>query len=297
MENNSFESACKHLGETLLDTRKSLGLSQKKLADGICSQSMISSIENGEYVPNAILLAQICKKLNISIDNTLLMNYMEINRLDEFNKNVKTLCNEHQYEELLDFMNESNILESIYRNEDYQVYYYYYGCAMYQVSNDINLAKRYLQMALDYTYLSKAKNKYVTPTEILLFGCLGVINIDLRKTDLSLSYFQNGYDYIENNKVTCLDENMLSFFYQYGFSLMKIGKIVEAEVIISKGISFAKDMKSHYMLSNLFFLLYKCYQHLKDNLKADEAFTSFKVMNKVFNDQIYLDHNDFSTDI
>ena len=52
------------IGFLIKGTRKKLGISQRDLADGICSQPMISSIERGDYIPNAILFMQLCGRLN-----------------------------------------------------------------------------------------------------------------------------------------------------------------------------------------------------------------------------------------
>jgi len=41
-----------------------MGLSQKDLCEGICSQGMLSLIEQNKHVPNATLLSKICLKLN-----------------------------------------------------------------------------------------------------------------------------------------------------------------------------------------------------------------------------------------
>ncbi|WP_054691085.1 helix-turn-helix domain-containing protein [Fructilactobacillus florum] len=80
------ENAAKILGNNIMIERKNRGLSQYELADGICSQSMISSIEKGHYVPNSILLAQLCNKLGISIHNAMLNNFFEIGESRENTK-------------------------------------------------------------------------------------------------------------------------------------------------------------------------------------------------------------------
>lgn len=285
--NTNINNIATTLGDTIQNERKIQRLTQSKLADGICSQSMISSIEKGDYIPNAILLSQICSKLNISVDNALLMNYLEIDQLNSFNKYVKKLCKAHQYEELLDYMNESDALNLIIRNEDFQTYYYYYGVATYQATSNVTLAKRYIQMALDYTYVSEVKNIYVTPTELLLFSSLGIAYTDLNKPDLALNYFDKAINYITNNKITHYDENINSIFYQYSYSLMKMNNVENAISTIISGVNFAKSFDSHYMISNMFFLLHKCYKLINNNELANDALNSHNVMDKLFKNPIY----------
>jgi len=41
------------LGKIIPELRKSLGLTQKQLAESICTQALISRIERGEVMPSA----------------------------------------------------------------------------------------------------------------------------------------------------------------------------------------------------------------------------------------------------
>lgn len=61
MDNFVFRSKIKNV-------RKERNMSQKDLANGLCTQGLISKIETGDVIPNAILLKDICVKLTVSID-------------------------------------------------------------------------------------------------------------------------------------------------------------------------------------------------------------------------------------
>lgn len=52
------------IGHTIRSSRKQLGLSQEDLAQGVCSQSMISLFENGQQLPMPDVLELIAQKLN-----------------------------------------------------------------------------------------------------------------------------------------------------------------------------------------------------------------------------------------
>lgn len=81
------------LGQRIALERRAQHLSQKQLAADICSQPMISQIEKGTYIPNAILLAKICQRLHLSITNDLLHDYLVIDSLPEFAPTIQALCN------------------------------------------------------------------------------------------------------------------------------------------------------------------------------------------------------------
>lgn len=94
----------KNLGTVLKELRKKRGMTQKQLAEGICAQSMLSAIENDVYIPNAILLVNLAKRLKVDLNEISLATNFEISANEEFNQNVNKLCNSHQYIELLEFL-------------------------------------------------------------------------------------------------------------------------------------------------------------------------------------------------
>ncbi|APX72798.1 helix-turn-helix domain-containing protein [Companilactobacillus allii] len=57
------------LGKVIQTQRKKLNLSQTELADGICTQAIISKIENQNISPSISVLISICQKLNLTLDN------------------------------------------------------------------------------------------------------------------------------------------------------------------------------------------------------------------------------------
>jgi len=57
------------LGKIIQDQRKKLNLSQAELADGICTQAIISKIENQNISPSTTVLISICQKLHLTLDN------------------------------------------------------------------------------------------------------------------------------------------------------------------------------------------------------------------------------------
>lgn len=52
-----------------IETRKSMGLSQMELADGICTQATLSRFENNGKVPNLKILIQLCNRLNLTLSD------------------------------------------------------------------------------------------------------------------------------------------------------------------------------------------------------------------------------------
>lgn len=57
------------LGKVIQNQRKELHLSQEELSDGICTQAIISKIENQNISPSINILISICQKLHLTLDS------------------------------------------------------------------------------------------------------------------------------------------------------------------------------------------------------------------------------------
>lgn len=227
-----------NIGKIIKSERTSQGMSQQELAKEICSQAMISSIEKGEYSINAILLSKICFKLGISIEQFFTNDNPETLNIADFFSEAKAYCDTRQYEKLLDFINDSSIIQTSKKDQDLQLYYYYYGCAIYQTTSEIQLSMRYFHLALDYTNISRKQKKFLTPIEISLLSNLGVVYADLNQKEDSTAYFNMAYDTIKHEHFTVYDESINLFFYQYSHSLFKQKNINLAISILKDGINF-----------------------------------------------------------
>lgn len=58
-------------GSLIRDRRKELKMNQQQLAEGICMQSTISAIEKGTVAPTIDILASICQRLDLTVNDVL----------------------------------------------------------------------------------------------------------------------------------------------------------------------------------------------------------------------------------
>jgi len=57
--------------QTFIEKRKELGLSQKELSNGICTQATLSKFENNGKIPSLKILIQLCNRLGLSLDSII----------------------------------------------------------------------------------------------------------------------------------------------------------------------------------------------------------------------------------
>lgn len=67
-------------GGVIREIRKERQLSQKMLSQDICSQSVLSRIENNEELPNVLVMQQLCERLNVTIDQVMLFHRYDIQK-------------------------------------------------------------------------------------------------------------------------------------------------------------------------------------------------------------------------
>lgn len=247
--------------------RQAMGLSQGQLAEGICSQPTISSIEKGNYLPNASMFIELCRRLEISLDHEFLQTSLQFGLQAQFSKHVFNLCKQHQYAEMLEYLDSPAVINGLTNNHDFQVYYYYYGCAYFRVTGDELLTRHYLKMALAYTMAGQVKQPQ-NEIELLLINSLALISHRLGDDEQASELFKlaitalNSYDFQR--------ENLNVVNYQYGLFLIDQQQYETAAQVLQAGIDWVHQLESYFMLPEYALALVKCYDVLRDDEKRDK---------------------------
>ncbi|KON83629.1 hypothetical protein AF331_15735 [Rossellomorea marisflavi] len=93
------------IGKKIRELRKAIGITQGELADGICTQALVSRMEKGDIYPSATVLYRISQKLGVDVNY-----FFEIGSTERFDyiKNVERLLNNYrfklQYDELIELV-------------------------------------------------------------------------------------------------------------------------------------------------------------------------------------------------
>lgn len=261
------------IGALIKDARKKLSISQLDLASGICSQPMVSSIERGDYIPNAVLFMQLCGRLNISLDDSFLKEELKMGSRN-LSRQIFTFCKKHRYAEMIEFMDQPAVIDDLSSDEDYQIYYYYYGCGVYQLSQDAISAKQYLKMATMYS--SHATNKVPqSEIEMLIVNALGVVEAKLGNMKTAYQYFdlaQNAAPIIQSNR-----ENANVVGYQYGYALFLDERYQDALKELIQSFNRVMEIESYFMLPEHALLIMSCYEHLGNDAETNKYKAKFEV--------------------
>ena len=232
----------KALGKGIKEERKKLGLTQADLAQGICSQALLSHIEAGDYMPAADIFIGIYQKLGISELQANLKNYFPMSQIEKLSQKSEELCRQHQYAELRDFLLIDSTIDAI-SEDGLQAYYYYLGVSQAQLGQ-LNEAQENLRLAL-------VDQKKLTIISRLSWMSLGVISAVNHQEKQVEEYIEAVFQDLEK---TSYDENLNVLYYLRAVIYKKLEKNKLALMTLEKGIQFISEHNSHYMLANFYYL-------------------------------------------
>jgi transcriptional regulator with XRE-family HTH domain len=177
------------IGTKIRELRKDVGLTQGELADGICTQALISRIEKGDIYPSAATLYQISKKLGVDVNY-----FFEIGstpRLDyvkEVERQLRKLRIKLKYNEMMEVIKVEETNPLFYKDStNLQLLYWHKSIYLFEIKKDDENAKALLKEAYNLTATQK---KALTEREIEILLTLGVFEFNLKNHDQSMEYYE-----------------------------------------------------------------------------------------------------------
>ncbi|WP_164506763.1 helix-turn-helix domain-containing protein [Lapidilactobacillus bayanensis] len=210
-------------GELIKEKRKTLGLTQKQLAQDICKQATISNIENKNYCFSAKILTLICQRLNIPLQDVLIIS--EDSNIKAKLDQIEQLCKLNQNSEAIHLLNQID-MNAITDSETRTKYLYYKAGLTFLVEQNPDSAFFYYNQVLANT------NKDDLYALLSKLG-IAIIYTEKGETNFAQSYFESLIDTVNNENKELLDYNKIyynaaKFFssktnYQYALTLCNQG--------------------------------------------------------------------------
>jgi len=238
------------IGHALKDLRLKKNLSRKQLAEGICSVSYITRIENGSRCPTSVILRQLATKLGVTTE--------ELFRAIESPSaiRVKELIDQLFY--TIERSNYADILKAIDENEneiqissihDFQI------VNALKVNASAMLEQKYsdginkLQEILELTYIRETK-----PTDIefgIMTSISYLMHLNGQKADAYLTLIKLK-DYVDS--INFIHTQFLRPRYYLYLTLISIDFIPIEDSFrqIERAISYCKEKNSYPLLRELY---------------------------------------------
>jgi transcriptional regulator with XRE-family HTH domain len=274
------------IGKKIKELRKVVGLTQGDLAEGVCTQALISRIEKGDIYPSAAALYQIALKLGVDVNY-----FFEIGanpRLDyirEVEKQFKILRNDRKFEEMIDLIKIEEKNPLFYKDkEKLQLLYWHKGIFTYEVEKDYEAAISLLQHAY---HLTAHQKKAMSERELQILASTGTIHFSAKNYEAALDYYQQVETAMKTAEIH--DKSIKTrLFYNIARLLTRIGRYEESTDYCQRGIKWCFEKELLWGIGELHYQIGYNFE-LQDELKKalpyfQKAFHMFELRN----DEVYL---------
>ena len=280
------------IGSTIKKLRLQAGISQTKLAEGICDRTTIIHLEKGRAKqPSIYLLNQLCRRLSITLDDFFLLAYGgEINQFWLKRNEIDALMKIRNYEKAF------NLAKRYYNESLHPVDRQYYG--LVESNYYYNLGKYELAKEKYSYYLSltceNLQDEVYTLTEMRLINGLVYCNWRINNklsTPETLNYINilnnSIYNYPPEKEYRVIISLLICTIHFY-FTLKLYSDTI---TIINNAIDLSHKFCCYDCLGSLWLMLANIYEILKDEEKAKEYYGKSNTFFELFNEKIIYDQS------
>lgn len=261
-------------GTVIKELRTNRFLSQGELAEDICSQGMLSRIENNDVVPNVLVMQKICEKLNVSVHYVLNREEDAKISVNPWLEKIKQYKHAKQFDQLILTIDEIEQLEeSAFTTKlELQEIAYYHGCALSYANYQSSKALETLQQGLNYTY--NRQTLAATDLEVLLLSEIGRVYYMQGNFEMGLSFMKRSISQFYQENVTRSTVDLSKVFYNIATVFIDLKIYEEALSYIERGILWCQEKKNYYRLDDLYLLKGLVFQ---DTNRFDEAIETVEI--------------------
>lgn len=232
----------KIIGDRIRYYRRIMGLSQKDLAAGICTQATISLIEKQNKLPSIRILMNLCERLNIHIDDVIVNSRQsEIrNQLNEVRQHI-IQGNFDAAKNQLDRIKARKVSDRFLLKQIYA----YNGLISLLFKMDGDKAIFYFNQALN-----QRANGIIQQDVVAIAGLI-LAYIQKSDLDAATSYVQQLQSMVHSrhSKIFMDAETKLFVDYALSVALFKAGNVAGAKSYIDQGIEIAKAKQTILFLA------------------------------------------------
>ncbi|MBW3114359.1 helix-turn-helix transcriptional regulator [Bacillus sp. MCCB 382] len=271
------------IGKKIRELRQVVGITQGELAEGICTQALISRIEKGDIYPSATALYQISKKLGVDVNY-----FFEIGttpRLDyvlEVERQLRRLRVKHLYGEMMDIVKVEEKNPNFTQTEpNMQLLLWHRAIYTQEILNDNIEARSLLNRALELTYDTK---KALSEREMEILLSIGNIDFSEENYDGAITYYEqvkNGLtasEYIHDKAVKT------RLLYNLARLHTRMGHYAESNKTCMEAIRWSIDQENMYGLGHIHYHIGYNYELMKQYENAlpyfDKAIFIFELQDE-----------------
>jgi len=270
-------------GKLIKDFRTQLGITQKQLAEGICTPGYIYRIEKGERTPSAELIEQISMRLGIDlVDYLSLSQYESPSFVKCIMTSIVNLRQKEEYEKL------GELLDSIKNHEDFQLgealqfYLWNRGVVEYESNSNYKKAKELFIKAMNVTRdfnLKKDMNlNFMTRTELKVINALIILLYQHEEKNLATTIAKK---ILDDDSVYFRRKNsdpIIPLLLNYSNMLSIEGNYHESLNYLIKARNFLIANDDLYTLSQIYYHIAMNHYYLSNLEKAKDFINTSRTL-------------------
>ncbi|HSQ87726.1 helix-turn-helix transcriptional regulator [Romboutsia sp.] len=254
-----------NIGSYIKEMREKNNMTKKQLADGICSRSYITLIENGDRCPTSVILRQITTKLGITpeylfraIESPTSLHVKEL--LDQ----IFLYIERHDFKNIYKLINEKEKELCITSIHDTQIIKTFKCLSVTMLSQNYQRGMNEVKNILELTY---AKGSNPTDIEFILMFVYGFfLSLNNQKKE-AYTHLTNIKIYIDN--INFLHTRVIfPAFYMFLISAcLDTLNFNESFEYLNYAIDYCKKNNTYNFLRELYFLKSELHYRLKEEIE------------------------------
>ena len=238
------------VGNKIKELRKIVGMTQGDLADGVCTQALISRIEKGDVYPSATSLYQISRKLGVDIN--FFFEIATIPRLDyvkEVERQLWKLRRAREFEEMMEIVQvEEKNQVFISHPYNFQLLLWHKGIYQFEVENDVSTSLETLQTAFA---LTRCMKKALSEREMEIQLTIGAIQFKENNLEESLESYNRVKHSLSLEGEVHNKSIKTRLLYNIARVLSRLSRFQESIKCCQEGIRWCIDTENLHLLAEL----------------------------------------------
>jgi transcriptional regulator with XRE-family HTH domain len=274
------------IGEKIKELRKTLGLTQKDLANGICTQAQISKIEKGDVFPYASTLYQISQRLGVDVNYFFeIGSTPKLEYVQEVSRQLMLARRNLQYEDIKQIVkNEEQNPLFIQNRKNRQLLLWHKGIYEHNLNGQFNKCIELLDEAIGLSH-----STHWTEREIEIYISKGVVFFDQGKLEEALAIYLHAKNHLKLLP-HIHDATIVSrLYYNIARTMTRLKQFEQSISICKDAIKWCLKNDNLYLLGELHYHIGYNYELIGKASVAKRYMEKALAIFDVQNDEKYID--------
>ncbi|WP_125762357.1 helix-turn-helix domain-containing protein [Companilactobacillus hulinensis] len=235
--------------QSFVNRRKELGLSQKELSNGVCTQATLSKFENNGKIPSLKILIQLCNRLDLSLDDVMGVNDSKSKKIVKSMNKVEFNLITYEYADSWDIINK--IDTKLIKDDNDALLQYYYLKGILNVLDDGDL----FDSVFDFNQiLTNYDSEGKTIFTFLAYTGMGMVYAKQNDSTKSEYYFSKVFNDIYGMEIENVNQiwRYISIIFYCALYYSDQHDFETANTLLNYGIKVGADNHVTYYIARLY---------------------------------------------